>query len=170
MPKPPAERYLVLRDTSEHEGHGWNFEASERCAGTVARNLFTGDYSLEGYYENKKFVIERKGSVAEFVANVTQKEKWDDFRQELERLDEFAHPFVVCEFPFSLLRSYPAGSSVPRRLWRSVRVTPQFLLQRVEEIWLRHRARFVFADTPALAREVASGLFKRVVEGAARPA
>lgn len=164
---PEPGKYLVLRDNNEHEGKGWLFEASESCAGTVERNLYTGDYGLEGYYDNKLFVIERKGCVSEFVQNISTKEKWDDFKQELERLEEFRWPFVVCEFPFSLLRTYPNGSNIPRRVWPHIRVKPQFLLKRVEEIWLRFKTRFIFTDTPELGREVASGLFKRVVESAA---
>lgn len=160
----PDGKYLVLRDTSEKEGHGWLFAEGPRCAGTVPRNLYTGDYSLEGYYDNKLFVIERKGAVSEFVGNITVKEKWDDFKQELERLEEFRYPFVICEFPFSLLKTYPVGSGIPRDRWPSIRVRPEFLLRRLEEIWVHFKTRFIFTDTPELGREVASGLFKRVVE------
>jgi hypothetical protein len=98
------------------------------------RNLYTGDYSLEGYYDNKLFVIERKGSVAELVGNITQKEKWDDFKQELERLEEFRHPFVVCEFPLPA-QDLPGRQRHPEADGgRSMRVKPQFLLKRLEEI------------------------------------
>jgi hypothetical protein len=165
----PADdgRYTVLRDTGEKLG--WWFDPSERCAGTVERNLYTGDYSLEGYYDPKLFVVERKGAVTEFVANITQKEKWDDFKQELERLEEFRHPFVLCEFPLSLLKTYPRGSGVPQHLWSSIRITPQFLLKRLEEIWFRFKAKFVFTEGHELGREIVSGLFKRVVENVPRP-
>src|SRR5262245_15949568 len=160
----PSEsgKYLVLRDNNEKLG--WIFDPSSYCAGTVEKNLYTGDYSLDGYYDNKLFVIERKGSVTEFVANITNKEKWDDFKDELQRLEEFRWPFVVCEFPFSLLKTYPRGSSIPQSRWPQVKTSPQFLLKRVEEIFLHFKTKFIFADTPTLAREVASGLFKRVVE------
>lgn len=157
-------KVVVLRDTGEQEGCGWLFPESDLCAGTRSANLFTGDYSLEGYYDSKLFVIERKGSVGEFVANMTQKEKWEDFEDELGRLEEFAHPFVVCEFPFYLLKTYPEGSDVPKKVWPHIRVTPQFILKRFEEICIRFKTKFIFADAPLLAREVAGGLFKRVLE------
>lgn len=161
----PDDRYLVLRDTGEKEGHGWQFEEnSQYCRGTVKKNLYTGDYSLEGYYHNKLFVIERKGSVNEFVGNITQKEKWDDFKDELQRLEEFRLPFVVCEFPLGLIKTYPQGSNIPRGKWGQIRVKPQFLLKRLEEIWVHFKTKFIFAETPELARDIASGLFKRVVE------
>lgn len=155
-------RYTVWRDTSEKLG--WQFDESDACAGTVDKNLYTADYSIDGFYDDKTFVIERKGSVGELAACVTQKERWDDFRQELERLEEFKFPFVVCEFPLSLLRTYPRGSGIPPKVWPSVRVGPRFLLKRLEEIWLRYKTKFLFADAPGLGKEIASGLFKRVVE------
>lgn len=162
--KPEPVKYLVLRDSGEHKGCGWQFEPTERCAGTEVRNLYTADYSLDGYYDNKAFVIERKASVAEVTQNISSKEKWDDFKQELERLEEFRWPFVICEFPFSLFKTFPVGSTIPKDRWDSIRVTPQFLLKRLEEIWLHFKTKWLFTDTPELGREVASGLFKRVTE------
>lgn len=154
--------YSVFRDTSEHEGHGWIFDPSPTCAGTIKKNLWTGDYSLPGFYETKLFVIERKGKVAEFVGNMTLAEKWADFKDELERLEEFKHPFVICEFPFSLLEKYPVDSGVPTRLWKHIRVQPQFLIKRFLEINLRFKTKFLFAD--AGGKVLASSLFKRMTE------
>jgi hypothetical protein len=162
--------YRVLRDSNEPRGHGWLFPRTETCAGTEVRNLFTADYSLDGYYDTKLFVIERKHSVAEVVQNITNKEKWDDFKQLLGRMEEFRWPFVVCEFPFSLFSTYPVGSTVPKDRWPSVRTRPPFLLMRMEEIFLHFKTRWLFCDTPDLAKQVASGLFKRVLERAPDPA
>lgn len=154
--------YHVFRDTSEHEGHGWWFDESPVCSGTTKKNLFTGDYSIDGFYDSKIFVIERKGKVAEFVGNITIAEKWADFKDELQRLEEFKHPFVICEFPFSLLEKYPVDSGVPKRLWKHIRVQPQFLVKRFMEINLRFKTKFIFAD--AGGKALASSLFKRMVE------
>jgi hypothetical protein len=161
-----TEPYLVLRDTGEHKGHGWIFPQTETCAGTVERNLFTGDYSLDGYYDNKIFVIERKGSVAEFVGNISQTEKWADFKDELARLEEFRFPFIICEFPYSLIETYPKGSGIPQGLWPSIRVTPQFLVKRLWEIELKFKTKIRFADRGG--RDCASSLFKRIIENAAQ--
>lgn len=154
--------YLVLRDTSEHKGKGWWFNTSESCRGTEPFNLFTGDYSLEGYYDDKTFVIERKGCVAEFVQNITQKDKWADFKDELQRLEEFRFPFIICEFPFSQLQTYPVGSTVPKNLWAKVRVSPNYLVKRFWEIQLHFKTKIIFAD--AGGQDVANSLFKRIVE------
>lgn len=160
--KTTVRKPLILRDTSEHKGHGWLFEPDGRFAGTESRNLYTGDYSLDGYYDNKVFVIERKGSVSEFVRNISHGETWADFRDELERLEEFAHPYIVCEFPYSLLETFPIGSNIPRRLWPSLRVTSQFLVRRFWEIQLTFKTKIHFAN--AGGKSVALQIFKRMVE------
>ena len=162
MVKVTKKPFTVLRDTSEKEGRGWWFEPTEACAGTVERNLYTADYSIEGYYDNKLFVVERKGSVAEFVANISQKEKWHDFKDELQRLEEFRFPYVICEFPFSLLETYPVGSNIPKRLWPIIRVKPDFIVRRFLEIQMKFKTRFLFADGGG--ERVAMSLFKRIVE------
>jgi hypothetical protein len=154
-------KYLVLRDTCEQRGKGWQFKPSDHCEGTILRNLFTGDYSLEGYYDDKTFVIERKGSCAELVANITHKEKWDDFKDELTRLEEFRFPFVICEFGYSLIEKYPKGS-LPESFWSKVRVSPQFLMKRLWEIQLAFKTRFLFCDEGG--HNAAASLFKRIVE------
>lgn len=154
--------YTVLRDTCEQKGHGWQFEPTERCAGTVLRNLYTADYSLEGYYDNNLLAIERKGSVVELVGNLTRKEKWPAFQDELARLDAFRWPFIVCEFPFALLAHYPSGSGLPYSVWKQIRVKPELLLKRIAEIELAHKARWVWAGPNA--KEYVSSVFKRVVE------
>lgn len=161
-------KYTVLRDTCEKAGHGWVFDASKTCAGTVPRNLYTGDYSLEGYYEDKTFVIERKGSVAELAGNLTNAEKWDDFRQELERLEEFRFPFLVLEFSPALLEAFPAGSGIPRSRWARMKVRGPYLLRRVCELELKYRTRVVWAGDAETAKSYASCLFKRVVESCPR--
>jgi hypothetical protein len=160
------DKYLVLRDSHEKAGYGWLFEPSDNCAGTLERKLKTGDYSLDGYYDNNIFVIERKGSVAEFVGNITQKDKWDDFKKELIRLEEFKHPFIILEFPFSLLMTYPIGSNLPRGLWDKTRVKPAFILKRLLEIEIHFKTKIICAETSDNSRSVAASLFKRIVENA----
>lgn len=158
----PERKYRVLRDTGEKKGKGWKFNKSEHCSGTVLKNLYTADYSLDGFYDNKLFAIERKGSIAEFAANLTNKEKWDDFKQELERLEEFRHPYLVLEFDLSRLMQYPVGSGIPPYLWKTLRVKAPFLQRRVHEIELQFKTRVCFWGTGA--KEHVLSLFKRMIE------
>lgn len=157
-------KFTVLRDSGEHKGHGWQFAPSKACAGTEVRNLYTGDYSLDGYYDNKLLVLERKATTAELAGNLTHPEKWDDFRQVLERMEEFRWPFLVLEFSLKLVQSYPVGSGIPKSHWGRLRVSGAFLLKRLNEIEMVCRTKVVFAGSPEAAQAYALGLFKRAVE------
>ena len=152
--KPPLT-YTVVRDTREQQG--WQFPVSDRCLGTVPGTLKTGDYSLAGYED--RFVIERKGSAAEFAQNVFQAR----FHRELDRLDRFAHAYVFLEFTFEEVVGFPVNSGIPPSRWKRLRTTPQLFLCKLHELQLAHPT-VRFWAVGARGREVASSLFKRIVE------
>src|SRR6185436_14343497 len=97
-------KYAVVRDTREKEGQGWHFPYSPRCAGTVIKKLDEGDYSLLGF--EKLVTIERKGSVTEFCANLTQDRFIVPFdpskpasdQSEIVRLESIQWPYILLEF------------------------------------------------------------------------
>lgn len=149
-------KYKVIRDSSEKEGHGWLFAPSKVCLGTEVRSLYTADYTIVGHEES--FVIERKGSVAEFYGNLFE----ERFIDELERLDQFVHPFAVLEFTMSDILSFPYGSGIPKRLWRKLRNKGPFILKTLLEFELRYKTRFILAGKKG--KEVAQSLFKRILE------
>ncbi len=148
--------YKVLRDSREKEDHGWIFPKDSRCQGTSDQHLPTGDYTLLGY--EKLFIIERKGSVAEFAANVVQ----ERFERELTRMDDFVHPYLVLEFDLADIISFPVNSGIPQDKWKDLKMTPKFFMLRLMEIQLQHDCKVVFVGK--YGREFASSLFKRVVE------
>jgi hypothetical protein len=147
--------YLVKRDTREQLG--WEFPEKDRCRGTVAATLKTGDYTLEGFED--RFVIERKRSPSELSQNLFQKR----FDAELVRLDKFEHAYLFLEFEFADLVRFPENSGVPKSKWPFLRVTPQLLVKRLHEVQLEHPSlRVLFVGR--YGREAASSLFKRVVD------
>jgi hypothetical protein len=147
-------RYTVVVDTREQQP--LTFNATDRCAGTVVRTLKTGDYTLEGYED--LLCIERKGCTAEFAANILE----DRFERELERMEAYRFPILLCQFTADDVLRFPYGSGVPRQRWGSLRVKAPFLLKRLTEIGLRYRTKVFLAG--ARARDLASSIFKRVVE------
>ncbi len=151
-------KYTVLRDTREQKG--WQFAESESCTGTVVQTLKTGDYSLLGYED--VFVVERKGSVAEFVQNITKKEKWEDFKAELTRLEAFPAAFIILEFDMRAIKRYPEGTNLPARVRKAIRVSPQFYLKRLLEIELTFKTKIILAGDEG--RDTFSSLCKRVTE------
>jgi len=152
-------RFTVLRDTAEHEGHGWNFAPSQVCSGTVERNLFTGDYSLDGLEQEKIFVVERKGSLSEFYGNLTN--DWTRFNDELQRLDEFKFPYLVLEFLPGDITWFPRGSGIPRGVIRMSN-PPDFIIRKLWEIELKHKTRVMFVGK--YSERYMLSLFKRMAE------
>lgn len=150
--------YEVIRDTREQRG--WVFEPSDRCLGTVVETLKTGDYTLRGFED--AFCLERKRNVAELSTNLTHTDNWSAFKRELERLEAFRFPFLICEFSLEDLMRFPEGSGIPQARWASLRVKPAFLLKRIHEIHFRFKPQIIFAG--GHGKEVASSLFKRMSE------
>jgi hypothetical protein len=152
---PDIPPYRVLRDSREQLG--WLFPESEACSGTEVVTLETGDYTLAGH--EHRFAIERKGSMGEFSANLWQPR----FENELTRLDQFDHAYLLLEFTMEEIISFPQGSGIPQHKWRFLRPTPQALLKRFHEMCLAHpKLNVLFVGHRG--REVASSLFKRITE------
>lgn len=147
-------KHRVLRDTREQQG--WNFVPSSRCLGTVEATLTSGDYTLEGY--EHLLTIERKATTAEWAKNVCK----ERFVRELERLEAYRWPFLICQFTYQDLLNFPKGSGIPPHLWRRLRLRPDFLIKKLDEWMLVYRTKFILAGEHA--QRMAAGIFKRAVE------
>lgn len=155
MAKAPPPTYTIIRDTREQ--NGWSFPVSSSCLGVKDKALKTGDYTLIGFED--KFVIERKRNLAEIVNNLREKR----FFKELNRLDDFDFPYLFLEFTRQEIVNFPYGSGIPQKIWPKIRVTPQFLMMKLHEIQLEH-PKLHIEFVGQYGREVASSLFKRIVE------
>ncbi len=153
-------KYMVIRDTREKEGRGWAFPASAFCEGTVSGTLKTGDYSLVGY--ESRFAVERKGTAAEFAQNLTSREKWDDFKNELTRLEAYPAAFIILEFDMTAIVTYPDNCGLPWAIRQKIRISPGFYLKRLLEIELEFKTKVIAAGPHG--RAVFASLCKRVVE------
>lgn len=156
MPKKINRKFTVIRDTREQEG--WLFEESEVCNGTVIRQLITGDYAIESL-ENV-LCIERKKSISELNANLNE----ERFERELERMLLFEHRFIVCEFPFQHIMTFPKDCNIPFKIQQSIKVTSKFLLKRISEIQLNYGVNIIYAGSAENAKTAALSLMKRVHE------
>lgn len=144
---------MILRDTAEKEGHGWWFEEDDDCKGTKKFNLFTGDYTIEGL--EKKVIIERKGSTAEFSQNILEKR----FKDELERMEEFEFPFLILEFTLEDLMQFPIGSGIPRYLWGKLKIRSKFLLSSLTYYHLHFKTKIILAGN--YGKDIAKTIFKQ---------
>lgn len=148
------DKYKVVRDRREQMG--WTFPISPTCEGTIDGTLLSGDYTIEGYED--VFVIERKGCIAEWAKNVVDAR----FVRELERLKTMPHSFVILEFDMSDVMNYPFSSSVPKHLWKSIKVRPELILKKTIEFQVKYNTQFIY--TGSHGKKVASSIFKRMVE------
>lgn len=146
-------RYEVIRDTREQ--NGWFFEESNDCFGTTVDTLKTGDYSLRGI--EKLFTIERKGKCQEFAQNITQ----ERFANELERLDDFAHPFLFLEFSFKDVMNFPANQGIPLFLQKKIKIRPEFILSKILDYNIKHKTKIILVGTHG--KDAAKALFRKMV-------
>lgn len=117
--------FSVLRDTKENlSGEGYFFEKDMYCNGTEMVGLETGDYMIKGIDD---LVIERKATVAELAGNITE----DRFQAEIIRMSKLKYPFLVCEFDWLSLISFPYESAVKKS-----RITGKFLQKKIIEYQL----------------------------------
>lgn len=131
-------KITIIRDVQE-KNNFWTFPESASCNGTVVEHLKTGDYSIKGH-ENQ-FTIERKFSTGEFAGNITESR----FERELDRLDKFEHPYLICEFTWEDMLSFPNNSTIPQKYWANLKVTSNYLIKRFYEIDLNHKTKIILA-------------------------
>ncbi len=151
------KKYHVLRDTREQEaGTGWIFSETPNCSGTTTQKLDTGDYTILGH--EKEFVIERKGCLSEWARNINEKR----FERELERLEEFTHPYIFLEFTIEDIMNWPHKCGIPEDKKKDIKINNFFILKKTTEIMVKYKTKIVF--TGKFGRETAASLFKRVME------
>jgi ERCC4-type nuclease len=152
-------KYVVIRDTKEKEGHGWFFTHSTPwCNGTKPLHLDTGDYTFEGH--EKLFTIERKADTAEISLNIFEPR----FVRELERMEEeIEHPFVVCEFSYQDVLDFPKNSGIPPYRWNHLKISNNTMLKAITEFQVKYKAKWILAGKDN-GKRVASCIMKRMTE------
>lgn len=142
--------FNIIIDTREQQP--WSFETMNK---TVAK-LDTGDYSLAGL-END-FCIERKGSVSEFANNITEKR----FKDVINRMSQIKYSFLLLEFDLEDILIYPVGSTVPRRMWNKIKVSPKFILKHILEMQIYNNIKVVFCGNAANAERMALTIMRKI--------
>lgn len=146
----------VIQDTREQTP--WIFDYEKGIAQKIS-TLKTGDYTLEGF--EQKLCIERKGSIEEFANNLGR--EFSRFKKELIRMDEFEHPFIVCEFPLRDLIEYPFHHQ-NRKLQETAKISGRYLLKQINEIQLDHKVKIIFCGNKFYAIKLVTSLMKRIHE------
>jgi len=144
--------FHIIIDTREQ--HPWTFNHMDK---TISK-LDTGDYSLKGL-ENV-FCIERKGSVSEFANNITEKR----FKDVINRMGQIPHSFLLLEFDLEDVLIYPVGSTVPKRMWEKLKISPKFILKHIIELQVIHNIKVVFCGDASNAEHMALSIMRKIYE------
>lgn len=150
--------YTILRDTREQQG--WSFHPYQKCLGMEQATLKTGDYTIKEMPD--MICIERKASVAEIANNII-KEK-DRFTRELERMKEFPHKYIICEFSMEDIMKFPEGAGLPKSIKDRIKINGKFLIRVLLELQQEYGFQLLFCGNPTNAFIVAGSVMKRVYE------
>lgn len=142
--------FTIIIDTREQQP--WGFDNYVKAH----KKLDTGDYSIEGL-ENT-LTIERKKSSSEFATNIVESR----FKDVVMRLSQFKYSFLLLEFDLEDLLIYPVGSTVPRKMWSKVKITPAFLIKHIIELQLNHNIKVIFCGNAANAEKIAEFILKKI--------
>ena len=80
----------------------------------------------------------------------------------MERLKRIRWRVIVCEFTMEDIFDFPARSGIPGTKRALLRVTPQFLMKRLNEIFVVHKIPIIFAGRKG--KEYVASLFRRMIE------
>ena len=132
------KKFTVIRDTREKDGFGWEFGPNELFSPTLIKKLDSGDYSLLGY--EREISIERKKNTAELAKNIFEPR----FEKELKRLEDYKFSYIVCEFTYDDLLTFPVNSGIPKKLWWKVKMSSKFLHSTITRYLIQYHTKILF--------------------------
>lgn len=150
--------YTIIKDTREQ--HGWFFPQKDKCTGMEIGTLKTGDYGLKEFPDS--VCIERKASPSEVATNFIKERT--RFVKELERMQSFAHRYIICEFTMEELITYPRSMPTNNYVKSKIRVTGPYLLKVILEDQMKYNFQFLLCGSPYNAFFTASSIMKRIYE------
>jgi len=112
----------------------------------VVKKLDTGDYSIVGLEDI--LTVERKKSVLEIAANMTQKR----FKDAISRVADMKYKILVCEFDYHEMVHFPYVNSVPVHLRRKMRkVSAKWMLSFMLDITIKYEIPVFYAGNSKYA-------------------
>ena len=142
--------FTIIIDTREQQP--WDFDSYSK----INAKLDTGDYSIEGL-ENI-VAIERKKIVSEFANNITESR----FTDVVMRMSEIKYSFLLLEFNLEDVLIYPIGSTVPKRMWDKIKISPAFILKNLLDLELKHNISVHFCGGSSNAEKLAETILKKL--------
>jgi ERCC4-type nuclease len=142
--------FTIIVDTREQQP--WSFDNYS----IANRKLDTGDYSVEGL--ETLLAIERKKSINEIANNIIEPR----FKDVIDRLSKIKHSYILLEFDLENVLSYPIGSTLPKKMWDKVKISPSFIMKHILEWQMYHNIKVVFCGCPSNAEQMAEFIMNKV--------
>lgn len=153
--------FTIIQDTREQTPFKFVMDGAEEAVAVEIDTLKTGDYSIRGLED--KLCVERKASVEELANNLGR--EWERFKNELERMRQFPHAFIVCEFSVADVFEYPENSTRMKSYQKEkVRLTGKFIIKKIMEIELEYNVKILFGQNKYYACRLVYSLMKRTHE------
>jgi ERCC4-type nuclease len=145
---------IILRDTREQDGCGWQFRSSANCDGMESVKLDVGDYTIKG--SEDKIMIERK-TIGDLWNTLGR--DWDRFQRELERAKNHKLKYLIIEGTLADIDKGFMYSKVP----------PENIHAKLISLQVKHNVHVIFAGRIDRARDYVRRLlvklFKYCEEG-----
>lgn len=148
--------YKIIVDTREQQP--LEFGAYKDCEGSISKALKVGDYSIEGMED--LICIERKASTIEIARNLgTDSAR---FYRELEKMKNFQHRFIICEFTMDELIRYPVDSNVPSAILKKIKMGGKILLKKMLEITMDYNVQVIYVGNRENSRLIVGSILRRI--------
>jgi ERCC4-type nuclease len=142
--------FTIIVDTREQKP--WSFENH-----TIANTkLDTGDYSIQGLEDI--LCIERKRNVAEIANNITESR----FKDVIGRIKTYKFSFILLEFNIDDVLRYPIGSTIPKKIWSKIRISPQYIMKNLIDLQVENNIHVIFCGSSSTAEQIALSIMNRV--------
>jgi|GEM_PF-4425827 ERCC4-type nuclease len=152
----PKKKFTVIKDSREKKEF-WNFEPDDYCNGFVEGTLHTGDYSIKEL-PDFTVTIERKRNLSEVYNNLFEQR----FKDEIERLKQFKYRFIICQFEFKNVITFPVNSGTPARFWSGLKANSNYIMSRLSEIQIKHGIDICYAGQNS--KEMAKSYLRQVAK------
>lgn len=147
--KPHKGKFLIIRDTREKAGKGWNFRASANCHGMEKKKLDVGDYTLAGLEEI--VMVERK-TLGDLWNTLGQTANYKRFLREMDRAEHHRLKYLVIEATLADLN----------RGYQWSKVTAANIHAKLISLQVKHDVHVIFAGRQDVARAWVRRLFDKI--------
>lgn len=149
-------KFRIIQDTREKTP--WQFGEDDICHGTLITKLDTGDYSLEGLQH--LVAIERKRSTAEIAQNMCESR----FKDVIARLQTMKYRYIICEFNYQDVLTFPIGSTMPKWAQSKTRVSSAWMDSYILSLTTKNNIPVFFAGDSDNAQNMTYQILKKIAK------